>query len=217
LNDTEKLLRDRREKAYISLDKSNEEKENGNQAFKDQKYPEAVKFYTEALKRGPPSVNPEAHKLYSNRSACFTKLGAYPDGLKDAEECIALKPDFAKGYSRKGLLQFFMKDYDKAIATYEEGLSKADKDNEELKSGIQTCLMTINKMRMGQASDEDVKQRQARAMQDPEVQRIMTDPVMRQVLDDLQNDPTNSQRHLNHPQIRANIDKLVSAGMVQMR
>jgi len=31
LNDTEKLLRDRREKAYISLDKSNEEKENGNQ------------------------------------------------------------------------------------------------------------------------------------------------------------------------------------------
>ncbi len=38
-----------------------------------------------------------------------------------------------------------------------------------------------------------------------------------QVLEDLQNDPANSQRHLNHPQIRANIDKLVSAGMVQMR
>ena len=89
------------------------------QAFREQKYPEAVKFYSEALKRGPPSVNPEAHKLYSNRAACFTKLGAYPDGVKDADECIALAPDFPKGYSRKGLLQFFMKDYDKAIATYE--------------------------------------------------------------------------------------------------
>lgn len=89
------------------------------QAFKEQRYPEAVQHYTEALKRGPPHVNPEAYKLYSNRAACFTKLGAYPDGIKDADECISLKPDFAKGYSRKGHLQFFMKDYDKAIATYQ--------------------------------------------------------------------------------------------------
>lgn len=35
-------------------------------------------------------------------------------------------------------------------------------------------------MRTGQASEEDVKQRRERAMQDPEVQRILTDPVMRQ-------------------------------------
>lgn len=32
-----------------------------------------------------------------------------PAGLKDAEECIKLAPDFIKGYSRKGHLQFFMK------------------------------------------------------------------------------------------------------------
>ena len=60
-----------------------------------------MKHYTEALARGPPKVNPEAHKLYSNRAACYTKLGAWDAGLKDADECIALKPDFAKGYVRK--------------------------------------------------------------------------------------------------------------------
>ena len=64
-------------------------------------------------------MNPDAYKCYSNRAACFTKLGAYPDGIKDCDQCIALKPDFAKGYSRKGVLQFLMKDYDKAIATYQ--------------------------------------------------------------------------------------------------
>jgi hypothetical protein len=32
-------------------------------------YPDAVRHYSEALKRGPPAVNPEAHKLYSNRCA----------------------------------------------------------------------------------------------------------------------------------------------------
>lgn len=38
-----------------------------------------------------------------------------------------------------------------------------------------------------------------------------------QVLEDLQTDPKTQQQHLAHPQIRANIDKLVSAGIVQMR
>jgi hypothetical protein len=33
----------------------------------------------------------------------------------------------------------------------------------------------------GQASEEDVKLRQAKAMADPEVQNILMDPIMRQV------------------------------------
>ncbi len=54
----------------------------GNLAFKEARYPEAVKHYSEALKRGPPGVNAEAHKLFSNRAACYTKLGAWDAGIK---------------------------------------------------------------------------------------------------------------------------------------
>jgi hypothetical protein len=38
---------------------------------------------------------------------------------QDAEECIRLEPTFIKGYTRKGHLEFFMKDYEKALETYE--------------------------------------------------------------------------------------------------
>lgn len=38
----------------------------------------------------------------------------------------------------------------------------------------------------GQASEEEIKERQARSMADPEVQNILKDPVMQQVLKDFQ-------------------------------
>jgi stress-induced-phosphoprotein 1 len=216
LQETEKALKEKTEEAYIDTDKCSEEKELGNAAFKAQKYPEAVAHYTEALKRGPAKVNPEAYKLFSNRAACYTKLGAWNEGLKDADECIRLAPEFPKGYSRKGHLQFFMKEFDKAIETYETGL-KHDPENAELKEGLMRCVQAINRMNRGDASEEDLQERQAKAMADPEVQSILSDPVMRQVLSDMQEDPAAAQRHMKHPDVAFKINKLISAGVIQVR
>ena len=60
---------------------------------------------------------------------------AWTEGLKDAEKCIELAPTFGKGYSRKAAVQFFMKDYDKALATYQAGLVH-DPESEELKGAL---------------------------------------------------------------------------------
>ena len=216
LNDAEKELKDRKEEEYINLDLCNEEKDKGNAFFKEAKYPEAVKSYTEALKRGPPKRNEEAYKLYSNRSACYTKLGALPEAVKDAEQCIELKPTFAKGYSRKGTAQFFMKEYDKAMETYKLGLEQ-DAENEELKAGLQRCIQKINMGNSGMLSEQEQKERQAHAMADPEIQGILSDPIMRQVLQDFQENPKAAQQHMKNPEIMAKIQKLVNAGIVQVR
>jgi len=216
LNETGQQLKEKTEQAYINMDISAEEKEKGNEAFKANKYPEAVAHYTEALKRGPPSVNPEAHKIYSNLAACYTKLGAYPEGVKAADKCIELAPEFPKGYSRKGTLQFFMKEYDKAMATYETGL-KHDPDNQELKDGFMRCLEQMDKVAHGDESEEDLALRRDKAMADPEIQSILTDPVMRQVLSELQENPAAARKHLLHPDINKKISKLVAAGIIQMR
>lgn len=216
LNETEKAIKDAKEAAYIDLELCSEEKEKGNAAFKDQKYPEAVKHYSEALKRGPPSVNQEAYKLFSNRAACYTKLGAWNEGLKDAEKCIELAPEFPKGYSRKGHLQFFMKEYSKAMTTYEEGL-KQDPENVELKDGLRRCVQAINSLNSGEMTDEERRQRQERAMADPEIQGILSDPVMRNVLRDMEENPAAAQKHLSHPDIAKKFEKLVASGIVQVK
>lgn len=65
-----------------------------------------------------------------------------PEALKDAEKCIELDPKFAKGYSRKAAVQFFMKEYDKAMETYQEGL-KHDPRNQELLDGIRRYDLSI--------------------------------------------------------------------------
>lgn len=211
LNDAEKAKKELEQQEYFDPKLADEEREKGNEYFKQQKYPEAVKHYSESLRR-----NPKDPKAYSNRAACYTKLGALPEGLKDAEKCIELDPTFSKGYTRKGAVQFFMKEYDKALETYREGL-KHDPSNQELLDGVRRCIEQINKANRGDLSPEDLKERQAKAMQDPEIQNILSDPVMRQVLIDFQENPKAAQEHTKNPMVMSKIQKLASAGIVQMR
>ncbi|OMO52383.1 Tetratricopeptide TPR-1 [Corchorus olitorius] len=211
LNEAEKAKKDLEQQEYFDPKIADEEREKGNECFKQMKYPEAVKHYTESLRR-----NPKDPKAYSNRAACYTKLGALPEGLKDAEKCIELDPTFAKGYTRKGAVQFFMKEYDKALETYQEGL-KHDPNNQELIDGVRRCVEQINKASRGDLSPEELKERQAKAMQDPEIQNILSDPVMRQVLIDFQENPKAAQDHMKNPMVMNKIQKLVTAGIVQIR
>uniref|UniRef100_A0A5B6YNF5 Putative Heat shock protein STI n=1 Tax=Davidia involucrata TaxID=16924 RepID=A0A5B6YNF5_DAVIN len=211
LNDAEKAKKELEQQEYFDPNLADEEREKGNECFKEQKYPEAVKHYTESLRR-----NPKDPRAYSNRAACFTKLGALPEGLKDAEKCIELDPTFAKGYSRKGAVQCLMKEYDKALETYQEGL-KHDPHNQELLDGVRRCVEQINKASRGDISPDELKERQAKAMQDPEIQNILSDPVMRQVLIDFQENPKAAQEHTKNPLVMNKIQKLVSAGIVQIR
>ena len=52
-------------------------------------------------------------------------------------------------------------------------------------------------------SAEDLK-----AMADPEIQTILSDPIMRQVLNDFQENPQAAQKHMQNKDIMANIKKL---------
>lgn len=196
------LIKEKERLAYIDPEKANQEKEQGNVNFKAGKYPDAIKHYTEAIKR-----NPEDAKLFSNRAACYTKLMEFNLALKDSEDCIRLDPKFIKGYLRKGAILLGMKEPTKASVAYQKAL-EIDSNNAEALDGYRKALM--------QESD-DPETIKAKAMSNPEVQSILQDPAMQMILQQMSKDPMAAKEHLKNPEVAAKIQKLMECGIVSMR
>lgn len=115
-------------------------KSRGNDALKQGDFKKAVECYTEAIDLGKDSEN--LHVYYSNRSGAYLSSGNVEKALSDAKKCTSIKPDWAKGHSRKGTALFkknlmsLAKDaYAKAVeldpsnATYKESLAAAEKQD----------------------------------------------------------------------------------------
>lgn len=47
-------------------------------------------------------LEPSNHVLYSNRSGAYASTKDFQSALDDAEKTIEIKPDWAKGWGRKG-------------------------------------------------------------------------------------------------------------------
>ncbi|XP_012527347.1 stress-induced-phosphoprotein 1 [Monomorium pharaonis] len=199
LSDIDKIIKEEERKAYIDPVKAEEEKELGNQKYKDGDYPAAIKHYSEAIRR-----NPDDPKYYSNRAACYTKLAAFDLGLKDCEKVVELDPKFIKGWIRKGKILQAMQQQGKALTAYQKAL-ELDPQNSEALEGYRSCAVSAS------SNPEEVRKR---AMADPEIQSILRDPAMRLILEQMQSDPRALQDHLKNPDIAAKLQKLLESGLI---
>jgi stress-induced-phosphoprotein 1 len=136
-----------------------------------------------------------------------------PHALKDAQKTIELDPSWVKGYLRKANCLVAMQKTQEAIDVYNEALKVAP-DNAEAKAGISNAYRARMSAQAGMSSEERAE---AAVKNDPEVQQILQDPIMNQILQQMQKDPASVQSHMQNPEIARKIQKLVQAGVLQMR
>ena len=94
----------------------------------------------------------------------------------------------------------------KAMSAYEKAL-EIDSNCSEAIEGYKNCAIQNN------SDPEEVRKK---AMNDPEVQKILNDPAMRMILEQMQNDPQAIQEHLKNPAIAEKFMKLREAGLISV-
>jgi stress-induced-phosphoprotein 1 len=119
----------------------------GNKAIADKNFDEAVDKFTQAI-----ALQPTNHILYSNRSAAYASKRDWDRALEDAEKTTEIKPDWAKGWGRKGAALHGKGDLLGANDAYEEGL-KHDAANAQLKSGLASVKKAIEQEAGGAGMD----------------------------------------------------------------
>jgi stress-induced-phosphoprotein 1 len=205
LRKTEKEKAEAAKLAYHDVAKADEARNQGNVLFKEGKFSEAVKFYTEAIKR-----NEDDPRNWNNRATCYIKLMAISEAEKDADECIKRDPNFLKAYIRKAQVFLAKRETSKAIDMLNFVREKdTDKKLEvEVQQQLMKCYAGISNAQ-NNASDEEIMNN---ARNNPEVAQILSDPVMRSILEQMQNDPNAARDHLKNPIVAAKIRTLVDAG-----
>jgi stress-induced-phosphoprotein 1 len=128
--------------------------------------------------------------------------------------------NLVRGHLRKAAIEFARKEYEKCIESCKvaQELDPEGKSSREIQQQLMKAYTAMNPYSGAASGNTEESQEEVlkRAAQDPEVQRILGDPVMQQILQQMQQDPKAAQEHLKNPQVATNIRKLMSAGILKM-
>ncbi|KAI1765632.1 heat shock protein [Hypoxylon sp. FL1150] len=175
----------------------------GNKAIAEKKFDEAVDAFTKAI-----SIDPTNHILYSNRSAAYASKKDWTSALKDAEKTTEIKPDWPRGWGRKGAALHGSGDLLGASDAYEEGL-KLDPNNAGLKSSLASVQRAMEQEAgagMGDPSgglrnmfkDPNLLQK---LMSNPKTSGYFADPSFIAKIQAIQKDPSNMQDLFSDPRM----------------
>lgn len=211
LRATQKEIKTREATSYINPEKAEEARLEGKEYFTKMDWPNAVKAYTEMIKRAP-----EDARGYSNRAAALAKLASFPDAVLDCNKAIEKDPSFIRAYIRKANAQLAMKEYSQVMET----LNTAREKDLELGEGknVHEIDQLYNKaalQRFENIEGETPEQTMERVSRDPEIVLILQDPVMQGILGQARENPAALQEHMKNPDVSKKINTLIAAGVIR--
>ena len=133
--------------------------------------------------------------FFSNRSGSYASLQKYEEALEDAAVCVALKPDWAKGYQRKGLAEFYLQKYEESEETYKQGL-KLEPTNAQLQEGLKRVLEEKK------SPNDFQSQMFMKLLQNPKTAGYLKDPAFVQKLQMMQTNPQMMTSFLQDPHMQ---------------
>ncbi|EGW31987.1 uncharacterized protein SPAPADRAFT_61098 [Spathaspora passalidarum NRRL Y-27907] len=212
LRATQREIKVREANAYVDPEKAEAARLEGKEYFTKGDWPNAVKAYTEMIKRAP-----EDARGYSNRAAALAKLLSFPDAIQDCNLAIEKDPNFIRAYIRKATAQLAMREYSKCMETLNEA---RDKDSALGGKNIHEIDQLLNKAissRFQAIEGETPEQTMERVSKDPEIVSILQDPVMQGILGQARDNPAALQEHMKNPDVNKKINMLIAAGVIRTR
>ncbi|KAK4200225.1 hypothetical protein QBC40DRAFT_280469 [Triangularia verruculosa] len=176
----------------------------GNKAIAAKNFDEAIDKFTQAI-----AIDPQNHILYSNRSAAYASKKDWDHALEDAQKTTELKPDWPKGWGRKGTALYGKGDLLGAHDAYEEGL-KIDPNNAGMKNDFASVKRAMEAEAgagdpfggdptggIGQMfSDPNLIQKLA---SNPKTSALLADPGFMAKLQAIKQNPNNTQELFSDP------------------
>ncbi|KAI9841403.1 MAG: Hsp90 cochaperone [Sclerophora amabilis] len=154
-------------------------KAEGNAAFSAKNFKEAIEKFSQAIE-----LDPNNHILYSNRSGAFSSNKEYTLALEDANKVTEMKPDWAKGWGRKGNALHGTGDLVGAVDAYEEAL-KLDPSNAQAKSSLESVKRAIDQEARADGMDGDPMGGLGNMFNDPQMhQKLANNPKTSKLLSD---------------------------------
>ncbi|KAI1361197.1 hypothetical protein F5Y08DRAFT_315523 [Xylaria arbuscula] len=179
----------------------------GNNAMAAKNFDEAIDAFSKAIE-----LAPENHVLFSNRSAAYASKKDWASALKDAEKTTQIKPDWPRGWGRKGAALHGSGDLLGANDAYEEGL-KLDPSNAGLKSSLASVKRAMEQEAGGPGgfggddpmggigkmfSDPNLL---TKLMNNPKTSGYFSDPSFIAKVQALQKNPQNTQELFSDPRM----------------
>lgn len=131
--------------ANSDVQRAEEFKLKANDAFKANKFSQAIELYSQAIE-----LNSSNAVYWANRAFAHTKLEEYGSAVQDATKAIEIDPRYSKGYYRRGAAYLAMGKFKEALKDFQQ-VKKICPNDPDATRKLKECEKAVQKIRFEEA------------------------------------------------------------------
>lgn len=151
-------------------------KNKGNEFMKVEKFSDALKSYSDALK-----LDNKNSVYYCNRAAAYSKLNEHMLAIEDCQKALTIDPLYSKAYGRMGIAYTALDDHESAIECYRKAL-ELDPGNQSYQNNLEISEQKLQEMAARSGLNMG-------PMGMPDISSLLNNPAMMSMAQNLMSNP----------------------------